>query len=392
MAPPGSAFAPVPSDVCLGSGGTVTGGSRFCSSTVILFSPRSPAETRRGVSGATNRSSCADPVSTPEVFVDGLAERIVSLEPQVRPYIDTTPLVNLPIEGPGVVLMKCEHQQRTGSFKVRGAVAKVLTLTGNQRDRGVVAASSGNHGLGVAYALNRIGGSGLICVPEQASPVKIAAIEALGVTVRRVGLETGETEIWARAHADDHGMTYISPYNDPDVIAGQGTIGLELDRQLGTDPIDVVVVAVGGGGLISGVAAMIKACRPQTRIVGASPANDPAMFAAVRAGRVVAVDALPTLSDGTAGAVEPGSITVPLCAALVDEWILVDEDQICGALAAVIDRTHQLVEGAAAVAISAAMSIAAGETSRRRIAVIACGANISASTLAAALRGQRGTG
>lgn len=324
-------------------------------------------------------------MNTPDVSIDNLAKRITSLESQLRPHIDTTPLVPLPAEGPGAVLMKCEHQQRTGSFKVRGALAKLLTLTDRQRERGVVAASSGNHGLGVAYALSRIGGSGLICVPEHASPVKVAAIEALGVTVRRVGSETGETEVWARAHADDTGMTYISPYNDLDVISGQGTIGLELDRQLGPDPIDVVVVAVGGGGLISGVAAAIKARRPRTRIVGASPANDPAMLAAVRAGRVVGVDARPTLSDGTAGAVEPGSITVPLCAALVDEWILVDEGQIRDALAAVIDRTHQLVEGAAAVAISAALSMAAGAASRQRIAVISCGANISAATLAAAL-------
>jgi threonine dehydratase len=374
----------IPCDVCSSHGGISTGDSRP-DGTYFLQRPRSAIDWPGDFIGSTYQLCRAGLMSTSEVSVDGLAERIVSLEPQVRPHIDTTPVVALPVEGSGVVLMKCEHQQRTGSFKVRGAVAKLLTLTGPQRDRGVVAASSGNHGLGVAYALSRIGGTGLICVPEHASPVKIAAIEALGVTVRRVGSETGESEIWARAHADETGMTYISPYNDLDVICGQGTLGLELDRQLGPDPIDVIVVAVGGGGLVSGVAAAIKARRPYTRIVGASPANDPAMLAAVRAGRVVGVDAQPTLSDGTAGAVEPGSITVPLCAALVDEWILVEEEQIRDALAAVIDRTHQLVEGAAAVAISAALSIAAGATSRQRIAVISCGANISAATLAAAL-------
>lgn len=324
-----------------------------------------------------------------EVTVEAVVERVVWLEPRVRPYVDTTPLMVLPSQGAGTVLMKCEHQQRTGSFKVRGAVAKLVTLTSDQRDRGVVAASSGNHGLGVAYALSRIGGSGLICVPERASSVKVAAIEALGVAVRRMGETTDECEAWARAHAEESGLVYISPYNDLDVIGGQGTIGLELDRQLGNDRVDVVVVAVGGGGLISGVAAAIKARRPHVRVVGASPANDPAMFASVQAGRVVEVSATPTLSDGTAGAVEPGSVTLPLCSALVDDWILVEEEHIRAALATVIDRTHQLVEGAAAVAISAAQTISSGAPPDRRIAVISCGANISAATLGAALHHGR---
>lgn len=326
-------------------------------------------------------------VSESEALVAALIERVDAVEPHVRPFIDTTSLIRYPASTSGTVLVKCEHQQRTGSFKVRGAIAKLATLSDEQRRRGIVAASSGNHGLGVAYALDRLGGSGLVCVPENASPVKVAAIEALGVAVRRTGSETGETEVWARAHAEENGMVYVSPYNDLDVIAGQGGIGLEIDRQLGPEHLDVVVVAVGGGGLIAGVAAAIKARRPHTRVIGASPANDPAMMESVTARHVVDVRAKPTLSDGTAGAVEPGSITLPLCVALVDDWILVEEPEIRQTLRDVIDRTHQLVEGAAAVAISAATSVADEAPAGHRIAVVSCGANISAATLSKALSG-----
>lgn len=329
----------------------------------------------------TNEGS---PISDAQALIAALNRRIDGCEPRLRPYIDTTPVMNYPAPASGTVLVKCEHRQRTGSFKARGAVAKLLTLTGEQRRRGVIAASSGNHGLGVAYALSRLGGSGVVCVPEHASPVKVAAIEALGVTVRQLGTEPGETEKLTRAYAGRHGLTYISPYNDLEVIAGQGSIGVELDHQLGARPLHTVVVSVGGGGLASGVAAAIKARRPEVRVVGASPVNDAAMCASVGAGRVVTVDTAPTLSDGTAGALEPGAITLRLCAELVDDWILVDEQQIRDTLRQVIDRSHQLIEGAAAVAVAAALTTADARPDEC-VAVISCGANISSETLASAL-------
>jgi threonine dehydratase len=283
------------------------------------------------------------------------------------------------------ILFKCEHLQLTGSFKVRGAIAKVSTLDEDQRARGVVAASTGNHGLGVAYALSRLGGSGFVCVPENASPVKVAAIRRLGTDVRVLGSSPGQTEMLARALADELGSTYISPYNDLDIVAGQGTIGREIVEQLGTGELDAVVVSVGGGGLVSGVAAAIRARLPGPRVVGASPANDAAMAACVRAGSVVEIDARPTISDGTAGGVEPGAITLPLCAELVDEWVLPPEEAIYEALGFVIDTRHQLIEGAAAVAVAAGL-----EYGRRNpgatVAILSCGANISSTTLASALR------
>jgi threonine dehydratase len=282
------------------------------------------------------------------------------------------------------ILLKCEHQQKTGSFKVRGALAKLLSLNGEQRDRGVVAASSGNHGLGVAHALSAVGGTGVVCVPGHASPVKVAAIRRYGVDVRVMGEEPAETEGLARRLAAEAQLSYISPYNDLDVIAGQGTVGEEIVQQLGGRTVDAVVVAVGGGGLISGVGAVIKSALPGVRIIGASPVNDAAMAASVQAGQVVQIDARPTISDGTAGGVEEGSITLPLCTELVDEWVLVTENEIHSALRFMIDTEHQLIEGAAAVAIAAGLKTARTSGGQAMV-IVSCGANISSAALAQAL-------
>jgi threonine dehydratase len=280
------------------------------------------------------------------------------------------------------ILLKCEHQQKTGSFKVRGALAKLLSLSEEQRDRGVLAASTGNHGLGVAHALSALGGRGIVCVPEHASPVKVAAIRRYGVEVRVLGRDPLETENQARLLAAETGMSYVSPYNDLDVIAGQGTVGEEIVKQLGGRAVDAIVVAVGGGGLISGVGAAVKSAMPGVRLIGASPVNDAAMAASVKAGEVTQVDALPTISDGTAGGLEEGSITLPLCTELVDEWVLVTEREIDSALRFMIDTEHQLIEGAAAVAIAAGLKAC---REGQATVIVSCGANISSTALAKAL-------
>jgi threonine dehydratase len=282
------------------------------------------------------------------------------------------------------ILLKCEHLQKTGSFKVRGALAKLASLSGDERDRGVVAASTGNHGLGVAYALSVLGGKGIVCVPEHASAVKVAAIRRYGVEVRVMGREPAETESLARLLAAEAAMSYVSPYNDLDVIAGQGTVGEEIVQQLGGRAVDAVVVAVGGGGLISGVGAVIKSALPGVRVIGASPARDAAMAGSVRAGKVVRVDALPTISDGTAGGLEDGSITLPLCTELVDEWVLVAEPDIRSALRFMIDTEHQLIEGAAAVAVAAGLKVARSAGGKAMV-IVSCGANISSAALAGAI-------
>jgi threonine dehydratase len=315
------------------------------------------------------------------------AERSERVAPKLREHLPLTPFVRFGAfsdELGAEVLVKCEHLQRTGSFKARGAMSKILTLTDEQRQAGVVTASTGNHGLGVGNALATLGGHGIVYLPENASPSKVAALRRLGLELRAEGNDSGVLEPKARAYAAEHDLTYVPPYNDPDIVAGQGTVAVEILEQLGGEPLDAVVVAVGGGGLISGVASVLKQHLPGIRVYGASPIRDDAMAASVRAGRIVTVDAKETLSDGTAGSVEPGSITFDLCRELVDDWVLVSEDAISAALRMVIDTEHQLVEGSAAMAF-AAVRDRRTELEGKRVAVVSCGGNISSKTLVAAL-------
>ncbi|WP_020390036.1 threonine/serine dehydratase [Kribbella catacumbae] len=305
----------------------------------------------------------------------------------LRRYLPATPLQRFGAfseELDAEVLVKCEHLQRTGSFKARGSMAKILTLTDEQRERGVVTASTGNHALGVGNALATLGGRGIVYLPENASPSKVAALRRFGLELRAEGTDSGVLEPLAREYAADHGLTYVSPYNDPDIIAGQGTVGVEILEQLAGEKLDAVVVAVGGGGLVSGVAAVLKKHRPNLKVYGASPARDAAMAASVEAGKIIQIEGGETLSDGTAGSVEPGSITFDLCRRLVDDWVLVSEDAIKDALRMVIDTEHQLIEGSAAMAVAAAR-VRSTELAGQRVAIVSCGGNISSSTLVAAL-------
>jgi threonine dehydratase len=315
------------------------------------------------------------------------AERSERVAPKLREHLPITPFVRFDAfsdELGAEVLVKCEHLQRTGSFKARGSMAKILTLTDEQRADGVVTASTGNHGLGVGNALATLGGRGIVYLPENASPSKVAALRRLGLELRAEGKDSGVLEPKARAYAAEHGLTYVPPYNDPDIIGGQGTVAVEILEQLAGAPLDAVVVAVGGGGLISGVASVLKKHLPGIRVYGASPVRDDAMAASVRAGKIVLVDAQDTLSDGTAGSVEPGSITFDLCRELVDDWVLVTEDAISAALRTVIDTEHQLIEGSAAMAFAAVRDRRA-ELAGKRVAVVSCGGNISSKTLVVAL-------
>lgn len=317
--------------------------------------------------------------------LDDLISRVDAARERIAPHVRRTPLEPFPAlsERLGAeVRLKGEHLQVTGSFKARGALAKLTALDDDVRAAGVITASSGNHGLGVAYALSRLGGRGTVCVPHGAAPVKVAGIRRLGADVRTLGDDAGDTEVLAQQAADAEGLTYVSPYDDLDVISGQGTIGVEIAEQ--HPETDTVVVAVGGGGLISGVATALKHRGPDVRVVGVSPVNDAAMAASVEAGRIVTVDAKPTLSDGTSGSVIPDAITFPLCRELVDEWVLVTEDEIGDALRLVVDEQHQLVEGAAAAAVAGAIRLG-DALSGRHVAIVSCGANIASATLARAL-------
>lgn len=306
-----------------------------------------------------------------------LVEMIAVAELQLRPHVRETLLVQSPAlsERAGAdVWLKCENLQVTGSFKVRGATNRLLNLRVDARTRGVVAASSGNHGVAVAHAGRALGVPVTVYVPGFASSVKVAAMERLGATVVKFGTDGLDTEIEARKVAALRNLEYISPYNDLVVMAGQGTIAVELRRQL--PDIDAVVIAVGGGGLIGAVAADLKHHRPAVRVIGAQPANSRVMAESVRAGQMLDLPSLPTLSDGTAGGVELDSVTFPFCRDLVDEWIDVPEADIARSMRQTIEEEHMLVEGAAAVA--AAVVAERRTTLTGRVVIVLCGANVSA--------------
>lgn len=278
----------------------------------------------------------------------------------------------------GNVYFKLENLQVTGSFKARGAMNKLLALSPEQLPLGAVAASSGNHGAAVSYGLNRLGMAGTVFVPDIASPTKVDAIRSYGADVAFHGNDSSVTEVYARQYAADKGMVYVSPYNDPLVVAGQGTIGLEIANAL--DAVDAVFVSLGGGGLISGIAGYLKAVQPTVRMVACSPDNSKVMAESVAAGEILDLESLPTLSDGTAGGVEPGAITFDLCRSLLDDFPIVSEAEIAAAMRLFMKHHHMLIEGAAGVAIAALLQMKA-EMEGKTAVVVICGANISLDTL-----------
>lgn len=300
-----------------------------------------------------------------------LVERVNAAARRVAAHVRETELRPSQIPGCEGTSLKLENTQLTGSFKLRGAVNRVLTLAAAERQRGCVTASSGNHGAAVAHALSALDIDGLIFVPETSSPQKVARIRDAGAEVRFHGTDGLDTELFARDYAERNGMCYLSPYNDADVIAGQGTIACELLRQ--SAPVDRVYIAVGGGGLIAGVGARLKAQWPSVEIVGCQPAASDVMAASLAAGRILDRPSRPTLSDGTAGGIEPDAITFPLCRALVDRFVVVGEDAIADAMRRLAVHDGQRVEGAAGVAMAARLQDGPGGSS----IVIVCGGNVT---------------
>ncbi len=279
----------------------------------------------------------------------------------------------------GQVFLKLENLQHTGSFKLRGAANRILSMSEESRQRGVVAASSGNHGMAVAHASARVGCPAVVYVPEHASPKKISAMRKLGTQVRIGGDDCLVSEASARAFAKAEGKTYISPYNDALVLAGQGTVGLELSRQI--EPLDALFVAVGGGGLISGIAGFLRNVWPDMRVIACSPENSPVLHASLKAGEILDLESTTTLSDGTAGGMEADSITFGLCQQTIDESILVSEQEIRDAWRLIASHHSWVMEGAAAVAIAAFLS-AKERHEGKRVGIVICGGNVADAVLA----------
>jgi threonine dehydratase len=247
--------------------------------------------------------------------------------------------------------LKLENHQRTGAFKLRGATNTLLSLTPDERERGVVTVSSGNHGRAVAAVAADLGIAATICLSSRVPPAKVAAIESFGVAIVVAGPTQDDADAEARRLVDEEGLTFVHPFDDPRVIAGQGTVGLEILEDL--PEVESIVVPLSGGGLISGIAAAAKAAGPQIRMVGVSQDRGPAMYDSLAAGRLVDVIEEDTLADALAGGLGPENHhTFEMCRDLLDETHLVSEEEIAGAMAALLRDDHQVVEGGGAVGVA----------------------------------------
>ncbi len=306
-------------------------------------------------------------------LIDAAAARIYRV-------VHETPLARLPssidgaaVTGQGAVVFKQEQLQTTGSFKLRGATNKLMSLSGPAAAAGVVTSSTGNHGLGVATAARLLGIDAEVFLSPQVTPAKRQRIVECGARVRIVGADPLDAESAARAEAAMSGRTYVSPYNDPSVIAGQGTIAVELKRQ--APDLDALFVAVGGGGLISGIGSYLRHAAPDVEIIGCWPRNSAVMYECLRAGRIVRVPESATLSESTAGGVEPGAITFELCREVIHRSVLVSEEEILRAMRLGVQQGFAM-EGASGVALAAYLKDRARHAGKT-CGVLLCGGNPS---------------
>jgi threonine dehydratase len=309
-----------------------------------------------------------------------LFDGILRAHSAIRPQVPVSPLQSSHALSAALgceTLLKCEHLQPTGSFKIRGATNKMEIIGTPARHAGVTTASTGNHGQAVARAGALAGVPVTVYVGASAASSKLDAIRALGAELIVVEGPPIEAELRARRDATTQGRIYISPYNDLDVMAGQGTLGIELSEQ--APQLDAVFISVGGGGLIGGVGTALKQLLPQARVVGVWPENSPCLLRAIEAGRIVDVEESETLSDATAGAIEPGSVTLPICRTVIDATVTVSEAEIGQAMRHIAQAEHWIVEGAAAVAL-AGLTKSAHAYRGKRVAVVLCGRNIALAT------------
>jgi len=278
----------------------------------------------------------------------------------------------------GNVYLKLDNIQKTGSFKFRGAVSKMTSISATEKEKGVVTASTGNHGAACSLAMSLLGIDGKIVVPTIVHKNKVNNILNLGGKVEYHGDDCLIAEERAQEISKTTGATYISPYNDPAIICGQGTMGYEIDQDLKN--IDSVFVSVGGGGLICGVGGYLKSVQKNVKMVAVSPKNSCVMYESIKAEKQLDLPSDPTLSDGTAGGVEMGSITFELCQRIIDEFILVTEDEIADGIRIGVEKHHQLIEGAAGAAIAGFMK-QKDKLNGQRVVIVMCGGNISSEVL-----------
>ncbi|HEV2527065.1 MAG TPA: threonine/serine dehydratase [Thermomicrobiales bacterium] len=319
----------------------------------------------------------------PAAALDGCPvtlEDLLAARERIAPYIHRTPLLSSRMLGSMSdtdLWLKAEVLQRTGSFKIRGALNSVLQLTPEQRARGIIAFSAGNHGQGVAQAAGLVGARCVIFSPETAPALKVAAMRGYGAEVR-FAPSMAEIEALMDAYRQEYGLHYIHPFGDHATIAGQGTLGLELVEDL--PDVETVVTGVGGGGLLAGIAVAIRALRPECRVVGVEPEGAPTVYAALRAGGPVPLPRIATLADGLAAA-RTAPLTYQIIRQLVDDVVLVTEEQIRHALVTILQRAKLVAEPAGVAGVAAVLAGAAGTRPGSKVIAVLSGGNVDLTTL-----------
>jgi threonine dehydratase len=307
-------------------------------------------------------------------------------EKRIRKYIRETQVEYSPFlshSGSCNVYLKLENLQLTGSFKLRGVMNKLLSLTKKERKIEMVTASTGNHGAAFAYALKKLGLKGMVYMPSTANQAKIEGLRYYDAELKFQGTDCVETEAFARNTAEKNCLQYIPPYNDLKIIGGQATIGIELQRQIKN--INTVLVPVGGGGLISGIAGYLKSMDKNIEIIGCQPENSAVMSESVKAGKIVEMESKPTLSDASAGGIEKDAITFDICKKYVDDFILVTEGEIKESIKLFIEKHNMLVEGAAALAAASYLKTRE-KYKNKNVVLILSGARIGLGQLREVLR------
>ncbi len=303
-------------------------------------------------------------------------EDIERAQRQIADFIYRTPFPrteHFPELGCAALYLKMENLQRTGSFKERGALNKLLSLSPEERTRGVITASAGNHAQGVAYHAGRLGIPAKIVMPERTPIIKVARTRGYGAQVVLHGADFDEAKREAHRLELQENRVFVHPFDDPHVIAGQGTVGLELLEQ--NPHVEVVVIPVGGGGLIAGAACALKETNPRVKVIGVQTANLPSMVRSLESGTVEEIEAGSTIADGIAVR-KPGRDTFEMVQRYVDEIVTVDEEEIAAAILAMLEREKSVVEGGGAVGLAALLNGKIPRAQGRKVGVVLSGGNI----------------
>ena len=298
-----------------------------------------------------------------------------------NPHIRHTPLEHSPYLSnlaSANVFLKLDNIQKTGSFKFRGAISKMTSMSDQEKSNGVVTASTGNHGAACSLAMSTLQIKGKIVVPENVHKNKVENILNLGGEVEYYGDDCIDAEERAQEISKTTGATYISPYNDEAIVCGQGTMGLEIWEDL--KGVDAVFISVGGGGLISGVGGYLKSMNESIQVYGVSPEKSCVMYESLKAGKQLDLPSEPTLSDGTAGGVEFGSMTFEMCKEIIDDFSIISEEEIAKGIQIGVEKHHQLIEGAAGTAIAGFMK-QKDKFKDKTVVLVMCGGNISGAVL-----------